>query len=84
MSTPRNPGRFIVFGALHYYFSGAAPSVHDLPTFLVTCLALVITVAFAMLSWRVFERPLIRRAHARYRYGHVEPEVTPRRGLIPS
>ncbi len=73
-----------LFGLCHYIFFRAPPSVHDVPTLMVTCLALVLSIGFAMLSWRVLERPLIRRAHARYRYGRVEPEVMPRPGLIPS
>jgi peptidoglycan/LPS O-acetylase OafA/YrhL len=45
--------------------SSAAPG---LPTLLVTSAALAIVLLTAQASWAFLERPLIRRAHARYRY----------------
>jgi len=44
------------------------PQFHSLKGIAVTILAAVMTVALAALSWRYFEKPLIRRGHT-YAYG---------------
>jgi peptidoglycan/LPS O-acetylase OafA/YrhL len=58
-----------VIGAL-FLLIGRDPSsaVPGLTTLLVTLTALAITLLTAQASWVFLERPLIRRAHARYRY----------------
>ncbi|MGA8087925.1 MAG: acyltransferase [Terracidiphilus sp.] len=58
VSTPRGILRMAVGAIL----------LHNWTTFCVTCLALVITLACAAISWRFLEHPLIRHAVSRYRY----------------
>jgi peptidoglycan/LPS O-acetylase OafA/YrhL len=57
-----------IFGLCHYALRRDAPSVYDWPSLGVTLLALVLTIICAVMSWRLLEHPLIRRAHSRYRY----------------
>ena len=65
---------------LHNVFFKAAPVITGFPTFGVTLLALAIAFGLADLSWRFFEHPLIRWAHARFRFEDV---VAPKGTLQP-
>jgi peptidoglycan/LPS O-acetylase OafA/YrhL len=47
---------------------GKTPSVNDWPAILLTLISLATVLLLAEISWRVMERPLIQRAHSRYRY----------------
>ena len=49
------------------------PQFHSLQGIAVTVLAAVITLAWAALSWRFLEKPLIRRGHT-YAYGEKRAE----------
>jgi len=55
----------------HHVFFGQMPSVHNLPTLYVTVLSLVTVLVLAGISWRVLEKPLLKRAAMRYRYGRI-------------
>jgi peptidoglycan/LPS O-acetylase OafA/YrhL len=58
---------------LHNVFFKADPVITGFPTFGATLLSLAIAFGLADLSWRFFEHPLIRWAHARFRYeDHAE------------
>lgn len=61
----------------HRVLLHAAPQVYDAAGVAVTLLALLLTLAVAGLSWRFFEKPLIRRGH-NYSYwdSAVEPAQT--------
>jgi peptidoglycan/LPS O-acetylase OafA/YrhL len=59
---PIREGLFLLFRL------GAHPGITGLTTALVTVAALAVTVAVAHVSWLVFEKRMIRRAHLRYRY----------------
>ena len=52
----------------HYALLGAEPSINNWPALSVTVLSLIVVMLVSSLSWRLYERPLIRRAHSRYRY----------------
>ncbi len=52
----------------HRVILHAGPQLHNLKGISVTILAAGLTLGVAMLSWRYFEKPLIRRGHA-YSYG---------------
>ncbi len=58
---------FTVNQLAHSMILHAAPRIYDLPGLAVTVLAALLTLVVADLSWRYFERPLIRRGH-RYSY----------------
>jgi peptidoglycan/LPS O-acetylase OafA/YrhL len=47
---------------------GNAPSIEGRATLATTLAALLVTFAVAQASWLVLEKPLIERAHRRYRY----------------
>ncbi len=53
---------------LHFAFFGERANVSNWSRMSVTLLSLVTVIFLAELSWRFFEKPLIRRAHALYRY----------------
>ena len=53
---------------LHALILHAPPVVHDPSTLGVTALAAAATFLLAKLSWRYFEKPLIKRGQARYAY----------------
>ena len=57
----------------HYVFFRAVPSIQDWPTFCVTLLSLGTVVLLAAISWRVLEKPLMKRAHSKYRYASESP-----------
>ena len=61
----------------HYAFFDALPGLYDARTLAVTLLALGTVFLLCGLSWRMLEKPLIRRARERYRYGGSAPPVTP-------
>jgi peptidoglycan/LPS O-acetylase OafA/YrhL len=61
---------------------GKIPSVNDWHSILLTVVSLVTVLLLAEISWRVMERPLIGRAHSRYRYSTAPPQE--RRLLIPA
>ncbi len=52
----------------HYACVGAAPAINSWATGLVTLLSLSTALAVAALSWRLLEKPLLRRAHTQFRY----------------
>jgi peptidoglycan/LPS O-acetylase OafA/YrhL len=52
----------------HWLVLHAEPQIYNLEGEGVTLLALVLTLAVASLSWRYFEKPLVRRGHG-YSYG---------------
>ena len=56
-----------VAGLLHGFVLGGRPDVANPAQILVTLVALALSVAFAALSWRFLERPLIEFGH-RWRY----------------
>ena len=60
---------------LYLVFFGTEPDIRDWPSLGVTLLSLAIVMLLAALSWRVLEHPLIRRAHAKYRYAPQTPQV---------
>ena len=51
----------------HRLLLGSVPRIYDLPGVGVTLLAGAVTLLVASLSWKYFEKPLIRRGH-RYAY----------------
>ena len=57
-----------VNGLLHFAIFGRIPIINDWSSLFVTLLSLTTVMLLAELSWRLLERPLIRRAHAAYRY----------------
>lgn len=52
----------------HQLILHRGPEFYSLPGAAVTALAAILTLALAALSWRYFEKPLIRRGHT-YLYG---------------
>jgi peptidoglycan/LPS O-acetylase OafA/YrhL len=52
----------------HYWFFGAAPRVLDWPTWWVTLLSLGTVLLLSAISWRLLEKPLIKRARSRFQY----------------
>ena len=52
----------------HFAILGQEPSISGWPSLSVTLLSLVTVMLLAALSWRLIEKPLIRGAHALYRY----------------
>lgn len=52
----------------HFAILGRVPGIGSWPSLSVTLLSLITVILLAALSWRLFEKPLIRRAHAAYRY----------------
>jgi peptidoglycan/LPS O-acetylase OafA/YrhL len=54
----------------HRVLLHAVPQLYDVRGVSVTLLALVLTIVAAALSWRFFEKPLIRRGHG-YNYGEA-------------
>jgi peptidoglycan/LPS O-acetylase OafA/YrhL len=65
----------------HRLLLHAGPQVYDLRGVGVTLLALALTVAVAALSWRFFEKPLIRRGHS-YSYSGAAIEIPQRDFLV--
>jgi peptidoglycan/LPS O-acetylase OafA/YrhL len=57
-----------ILALCHYLFLRESPGIHDAASALVTILSLCVTLGLAAISWRYLEKPLIRRAHARYSY----------------
>ncbi len=53
---------------LHFAIFGERSNVSNWSSLSVTLLSLIIVMLLAALSWRLIEKPLIRRAHALYRY----------------
>jgi peptidoglycan/LPS O-acetylase OafA/YrhL len=66
----------------HQLILHAAPQLETLPGFAVTLLAATATFAFAGLSWRYFEKPLIKRGH-RYAYGEESAGRLPGTAALP-
>lgn len=60
----------------HRLLLRASPEIYDVRGVLVTLLALALTIGVATLSWRFFEKPLIRRGHG-YSYGESASESAP-------
>ena len=69
----------------HLVLLHAPPQINNAAGVGVTLLALLLTLAVAALSWRYFEKPLIRRGHA-YCYGELAaaPPSVLERGDFPS
>jgi len=67
--------------ALYYaVILGKYPILSNVPSALVSILSLVTVLLLSVVSWQMLERPLIRRAHARYVYLNPVNEVgTPQR-----
>jgi peptidoglycan/LPS O-acetylase OafA/YrhL len=65
----------------HRVLLHAVPQLYDLRGVGVTLLALLLTIAVAALSWRFFEKPLIRRGHS-YSYGETTVESRQRDFLV--
>jgi peptidoglycan/LPS O-acetylase OafA/YrhL len=59
------PARYTLFWI---FFQNREPNIHTTAELLVTIAALCITLACAQISWMLMEKPLIGRAHRRYRY----------------
>jgi peptidoglycan/LPS O-acetylase OafA/YrhL len=57
-----------VNGLWHAALRGEGRQVHDLFSLCITIFSIVTAVALAAISWRFLEAPLMRRAHAKYRY----------------
>jgi peptidoglycan/LPS O-acetylase OafA/YrhL len=55
-------------GLLHFAFFDRRPVIDSWPSFLVTLLSLASVLILAAVSWRFFEKPLIRYAHSSYHY----------------
>jgi peptidoglycan/LPS O-acetylase OafA/YrhL len=58
----------------HYAFAGAVPSIHDLSTLCITLFSAGTVLLLSAISWRVLEKPLIKRAHSRYHYVSESPQ----------
>lgn len=73
---------YIIHEGVNFLWHGAVfgrvPTFDDWPSILLTFVSLVTVLTLAEISWRLFEGPLIRRAHRRYRYTE-NPLVTPSR-----
>jgi peptidoglycan/LPS O-acetylase OafA/YrhL len=54
----------------HKLVLGATPQIYNVQGVAVTLLALGLTLGAAAVSWRYFEKPLIRRGHG-YTYGEA-------------
>jgi peptidoglycan/LPS O-acetylase OafA/YrhL len=68
---------YLLHDAFNFFAHGillhADPRLYSLSHVVVTVLALVATLGTASLSWRFFEKPLIRRGHSNsYGVGPVE------------
>jgi len=68
---------FIAHALLH----GGLPEIYTARGVAAAVLALAATLAVASLSWRFFEKPLIRRGHT-YSYGESSASATPRDVLM--
>jgi peptidoglycan/LPS O-acetylase OafA/YrhL len=65
-----------VYGLFMWSFTGHGNVLTDKKDFGVTCLAVALTIAFASLLWRYFEKPIIRWSHKR-RYSPPPPFEAP-------
>jgi peptidoglycan/LPS O-acetylase OafA/YrhL len=52
----------------HYAIFGREPGISGWSSLAVTVLSLITVILLSALSWKIFEKPLIRHAHAAYRY----------------
>ena len=71
---------------LHASLLRSAPSIASLSGIGVTLLAVVLTLGIAVLSWKYFEEPMVRRGH-RFRYNFknlLSPAPVPLRGDVQS
>lgn len=59
----------------HWAFFGRAPAITGWPSTGVTLLSLLTVLLLAAVSWRVIEKPLIRRAHSTYPYDGPNPTI---------
>jgi peptidoglycan/LPS O-acetylase OafA/YrhL len=55
----------------HYICFGAPPTIYNWPTLGVTILSLATVFVLSAISWQILERPLIKRARLKYRYGQT-------------
>jgi peptidoglycan/LPS O-acetylase OafA/YrhL len=65
-----------IFGLCHFFVFHRAPAVQDASSFMVTVLALSLTIGCAALSWRFLEKPLIARGGRRFQYDLVATGVS--------
>jgi peptidoglycan/LPS O-acetylase OafA/YrhL len=56
---------FGVYGICKWLFKTHGYLLVDWKDFAVTCVAVAITIALASLSWRYFEKPIVRWSHKR-------------------
>ena len=61
-------------GLLFYWLRQTAAQIDDWSSVAITVLAVVTTFLLAEVSWRFFERPIVQRGRARYRYGKSPSE----------
>lgn len=66
-----------ILGLYHYLFFRDYPTISGWPTLGVTALSLGTVLLLSAISWRVLEKPLIRRAHSTYRYLKSQPATAP-------
>jgi peptidoglycan/LPS O-acetylase OafA/YrhL len=52
-----------IYGLCMWLLRGHGNALVDWKDFAVICLAVTITIAFATLSWRYFEKPIVRWSH---------------------
>jgi len=70
-----------ILGLAHHFLLGQLPRIRDFADLAVTLGALAASLALAMLSWKYFEKPILRFGHSfRYR-GDASPGVPMARGL---
>jgi peptidoglycan/LPS O-acetylase OafA/YrhL len=60
---------------LHYFLLGGSYRIQDFKSLLVSLLSLCVVIGLAALSWRVLEKPLIRRGHSKYHYVYGASEA---------
>jgi peptidoglycan/LPS O-acetylase OafA/YrhL len=63
----------------HRLLLQASPQIYNWEGIAVTMLALCLTLSASCLSWRFFEKPLLRRGHA---YSYDEPALIPARTVV--
>jgi peptidoglycan/LPS O-acetylase OafA/YrhL len=56
---------------IHGKVLGSIPTFDDWRSIFLTLVSLVTVLLLAAVTWRAMERPLIERAHAKYRYSKV-------------
>jgi peptidoglycan/LPS O-acetylase OafA/YrhL len=70
---------YVIYGLCMAYIRGHVGGLDNLPDLLVTLFALGLVILFASLSWRYFEKPIVRWGH-RLQYRPIEP--APGRSMV--